>query len=85
MEQIPDAPDIARCLRTGYPSEPYFPPECPRCGDPIETAYLIDNEWVCRECFEEWLDEEFSEDADALADKLKIEHRRADLEPVWIL
>ena len=33
MEQIPDAPDIARALRTGYPVEPHFPPECPRCGD----------------------------------------------------
>ena len=60
MEHIPDAPDIARTLRTGYPGEPHFPPECPRCGDPMDTAYLIDNQWQCGECFEEWLDEQFT-------------------------
>ena len=78
MEQIPDAPDIARTLRTGYPDTPHFPPECPRCGDAMDTAYLIDGEWQCAECFEEWLDEQFTTNADRIADALFIPHRRTD-------
>ena len=75
---IPDAPDIARTLRTGYPDTPHFPPECPRCGDAMDTTYLIDNQWQCAECFEEWLDELFSSDPARIADALEIPHRRAD-------
>ena len=85
MDHIPDAPDIARTLRTGYPDEPYFPPECPRCGDPMDTEYLIDGEWVCRECFEEWLDELFSNDPDRIADALSIPHRRTENGEVTLL
>ena len=81
---IPDALDIARVLRTGYPVEPYFPPECPCCGDPMDTEYLIDGEWVCRECFEEWLDVQFSSNPDVLAGKLGIEHKETSCEPIYI-
>ena len=81
---IPDAPDIARTLRTGYPDEPYSPPECPRCGDAMDTAYLIDNQWQCGECFEEWLDEQFTTNPARIADALEIPHWRADDEQLFL-
>ena len=81
---IPDAPDIARTLRTGYPGEPHFPPECPRCGDPMDTAYLIDGEWECGECFEGWLDELFTSDPARIADALEIPHWRVDDEQLFL-
>ena len=85
MENIPDAPDIARTLRTGYPDTPHFAPECPRCGDAMDTAYLIDGEWQCAECFEEWLDELFTSDPARIADALSIQHRRTENGEVTLL
>lgn len=39
MIQLPDAPDIARTLRTGYPREPDPVPRCPICGRECEDVY----------------------------------------------
>ena len=48
MFALPDAPDIASCLRTGYPSPPrkHF---CARCGDPAQV-YGDTSGYLCRSC-----------------------------------
>lgn len=56
MIQIPDHPDIRSAERTGY--APWHTPEelCPRCGGQrSEWMFEIDGEYVCLECFQEWV------------------------------
>ena len=54
MELIPDAPDIARTLRTGFPSaasSTYL--ECAVCHEAIRTGeiyYRLMGEDVCESC-----------------------------------
>ena len=60
MERIPDHPEIARCLCTGYPHpHPYH--ECQKCGAPAE-CYGDTSGFLCFDCakeeFEELTDEE---------------------------
>ena len=66
MFDIPDAPDIRNCERTGYPDgkEPTYP-RCPICGEECETLYKdrsgevfacdncvsTQNAWDSEECF----------------------------------
>lgn len=52
FNNISDAPDIARCLRTGYPQgEPSYP-HCPICGAECDTYYMnkYDEIFACEEC-----------------------------------
>ncbi len=70
MENIPDHPDIARALRTGYPYETEdIQPTCPICGHEAEYFYKDScNEIVgCSWCLEEidaleWMYEHKEED-----------------------
>ena len=86
---IPDAYDIAATLRTGYPIEPWFPPECDRCGEELgesDLLYFIDGEFVCVSCFEAWVDrhygdrydDDFDDDPRALAEALGVEYKEVD-------
>jgi len=58
---LPDPPDIARALRTGYPDralplEPSEDPRCPLCGLPAEVIVTdLDGQVVgCDECLAFW-------------------------------
>lgn len=58
---LPDPPDIARVLRTGYPDrvpplEPTEDPRCPLCGLPAEVIVTdLDGQVVgCDECLAFW-------------------------------
>ncbi len=56
MKNIPDHPDIARALRTGYPYETDdIQPTCPICGHEAEYFYKdkFDNIVGCELCIEE--------------------------------
>ena len=53
MELIPDAPDIARTLRTGYPVAVSCDLECAACHKAIRTGdvyYRLMGEDVCESC-----------------------------------
>lgn len=53
MYDLPDHPDIAETMRTGYPSHMQGKLECDRCGDEIspDEAYEDDNyETLCKWC-----------------------------------
>lgn len=48
-----------------YPEPPYRPEDEPRecsCGYPFgeDGAFLVDGEWVCAECFREYLESAFT-------------------------
>ena len=70
-------PDITRALKTGYPDTPDFGRACPWCdGDIGDVAYEIDGEWVCVECFKEWVIDEMSVSPELIAHDLKVDTRR---------
>ena len=75
MRILPDAPDIRRALRTGYPySERY--PVCQYCGGDFgSAAYYVESEWVCSDCFREWVDHCFLTNRAELADMLGVDVR----------
>ena len=61
---IPDAPDIARALRTGYPGP--LPPQsihCEYCNAELSSddpVFSFDGDLVCDECFMKQLQEQWS-------------------------
>lgn len=70
--EIPDRPDIARTLLTGYPHKSKFV-KCADCeqefsGD--ERIYISDGDAVCADCLKERLLEAY--DIDDLADAFDI-------------
>lgn len=55
FREIPDHPEISRMQREGYYTEA---PLCPNCGSPLTGySFEVDGEFVCLECFEEWVKE----------------------------
>lgn len=52
FNDIGDAPDIARCLQTGYPDGDPEYPHCPVCGSECETIYkdIHGDVFGCEEC-----------------------------------
>lgn len=74
MRGIPDHPDIANALRTGYPYGDDRPEiVCEDCGDSListERVYFFDGEPVCEKCALERIEEQFS--IHDIADKLGI-------------
>lgn len=60
LESIPDHPDIAAALRTGYPYRRSAAVPCRRCGNPAEVHGDTSGN-LCIECaLEEW--DELTED-----------------------
>ena len=55
--EVPEHPDIARTLRTGYP-QPVSEVKCADCGRHMigeDRVYIIDGDTVCEECTKERL------------------------------
>ena len=53
MFDVPDHPDIACALRTGYPTGHRENPVCPICGSECETIYIKDGTPIgCDECID---------------------------------
>lgn len=76
---IPEHPQIARCLETGYP-EPYTPIQCADCQEEVsgdEPLYLWDNEYICENCLRDRISENF--DMRTLAEMLDIPWKSAYL------
>lgn len=74
---IPDHPEIARALRTGYPRP--LPPHvtCRDCDKELygdDPVYLVDGAIVCEGCLEERIDEMMIAD---LAERLGMERTTA--------
>lgn len=67
-------PEITKALETGYP---YEYEECPWCGgDMGDVRYSIKNDWVCVECFKEWVADYVSVSPETAANYLGIETER---------
>ena len=70
---IPDAPDIAKTMRTGYPDEPYFGRDCPQCDGEIKensNVYELNGVEVCEACFKEWVIDLLDTNPEMVADAL---------------
>lgn len=67
MNLIPDAPDIANTLRTGYPAPPPEYPCCPMCGRQSET-FVVDRQTReivgCWDCLLEVSADDYTDDYD---------------------
>lgn len=61
MKQLPDHPDIARCLCTGY-AHPIPTQECRICGRPAE-CYGDTSGYLCFDCAREEFDNLGDEEA----------------------
>lgn len=74
MQTLPDHPDIANALRTGYPHGDNSPEIiCDDCGEYLtstERVYIIDNAPLCRRCALNYIEANF--DVEEIADKLGI-------------
>lgn len=59
MITIADHPDVKAMLETGYPRnhrDDY--PECPYChGAQTDWVFELDGDYVCRDCFIDWVKE----------------------------
>ena len=67
-------PDITRTLETGYC---YDYEECPECGGAMgDVRYSIKGQWVCVECFKEWVADFVSVSPELAASDLGIEMER---------
>ncbi len=78
---IPDHPEIACALRTGYPQPPKEPIEihCDECGchiDGSEKVYAYDGERICEKCCRDRITEDF--DVEEIAKALKIAFKSAE-------
>ena len=76
--EIPDHPDVAYALATGYP-EPEKPSiRCEYCGEEIcgsEPIFFYDGDRICENCCRDKIEEDFS--IAEIADKLNIQHCEA--------
>lgn len=75
---IPDHPEIACALRTGYPRP--LPPhiKCAECEIELtgeSPVYEVDGRRLCEDCFESYIDDMPLED---LAEKLGYNHTTAE-------
>lgn len=77
---IPEHPEIARTLATGYP-QPVKDPDpvnCTDCGlelDGEDTVFIYDGEPCCENCCRDRIEEEF--DLSYIAERLGIHHESA--------
>lgn len=64
MPRLPDHPDIARVLDTGYPHlvkepEPVYCTDCCLEMTGEDTVFIYDGEPCCENCFRDRIEEEF--------------------------
>lgn len=77
---IPEHPEIARTLATGYPypAKDPDPVNCTDCGMELEgedTVFIYDGEPCCENCCRDRIEEEF--DLSYIAERLGIPHESA--------
>ena len=80
MPTIPEHPEIACALATGYPKPPKEPDpvNCTDCGLELEgenTVFIYDGEPCCENCCRDRIEEEF--DMSYIAERLGIRHESA--------
>lgn len=81
VRDIPDHPEIARCLETGYPNLPNTKAircdDCEKDMDDNDTLYIWEGRHICGECLKECIEEAYP--IETLAEELNIDWVKAYL------